>query len=67
MLREFYQSTVPLPLRRLRWLLKNDFKYIFGDRQAARVSLDYENYWERKVAEGQLWLSYREIVDICMG
>jgi methionine biosynthesis protein MetW len=63
--RRLYRRIVPESLRQLRWTITNDFRYVFGDRQASRITLDYEHYWERKEAEGQLWLSYREIVDVC--
>ena len=43
----------------------NDIGYIFGDRQVTFLTLDYETYWERKEAGGQLWMSYREILDLC--
>jgi len=66
-IRNIYQRAVPLAIRRLRWLVKNDVSYIFSNRQPARLDLDYEGYWERREAEGRLKLSYAEITELCVG
>lgn len=64
-IRRLYRKLIPSPIRQLRWTLINDVRYIFGDRQAASLTLDYETYWQRREAHGELYLSYGEIVDIC--
>jgi len=66
-IRHIYQRAVPLAIRRLGWLVKNEVSYVFSNRLPARLDLDYEGYWERREAEDQLQLSYTEITELCVG
>lgn len=61
-LRDLYRGWMPLPLRKLRWALKNGFQYIFRDRNPSVLVLDYEGYWERREREGRLDMSYQATI-----